>query len=263
VAEPSWLEHDGARLACQHQPGSGANTSPGVLLCGGFRSNMQGGKALALADFCARRGLQFTRFDYRGHGQSSGRFDDATLSEWIGDAQAVLRQMTHGPQVVIGSSMGAWIATHLALREAERVCALMTLAAAPDFSEDVLLPSLDDTAKAALAKDGLWLRPSRYDSESPDPISQRFLDDARQHLLLRGPIGLDLPVRMIHGQQDPDIPWRTSLRLAEQITGDDVQITLIKDAGHRLSRDSDIALILDRLEGLLSELQTQFGDKLP
>ena len=222
---------------------------PGVVFCGGFRSDMTGGKAVHLEAACRARGQAFLRFDYSGHGQSGGRFEDGTIGRWLGDALAVIDRLTEGPQILIGSSMGGWIAALAALARPDRVAGLIGIAAAPDFTESLIWDRLSQSQRETLRRDGVLLRPSPYDG-GPDPITLRLVEDGRDHLLLGAPVAIGVPVRLIHGMADSDVPWRQSLRLAERIAGPDVRLVLVKDGGHRLSRPQDLALISDELQRL-------------
>ncbi len=233
---------DGATLAYVRSPAAPGDRRPGVVFCGGFVSDMSGTKATYLEAFCRRRKQACVRFDYFGHGVSSGRFEDGTIGRWAEDAIAVLDAATEGPQVLVGSSMGGWIAVLAAMARPDRIAGLVGVAAAADFTEDLIRDGLGDAARAALARDGVWYRPSDYD-EQPQAITQRLLDEGRDRLVLRAPVPIACPVRLLHGIDDPDVPWQQSLRLAEAITGGDVRLTLVKNAGHRLSRDQDLALI--------------------
>jgi len=236
----------GRRIACRRQPGR----TPGVIFCGGFQSDMSGGKAVALAAHCAAQGRQFTRFDYSGHGLSAGAFEDGCIGDWAADALAVL-DASDGPQLLVGSSMGAWIALLLLRRRPQRIAGLLGIAAAPDFTEDGLRAGMDAAACAELERHGRWLRHNDYGDE-PCPITAQLLDEARQHLQLRAAIPCAVPVRLIHGMRDADVPWQTSRRLLQCLRGEDVQLRLIKDGGHRLSRAADLAAIRAELEGLLA-----------
>lgn len=253
---------DGASIAFRRMPATapaGTGRLPGVMFCGGFRSDMTGSKALALEDRCRRAGQAFIRFDYTGHGQSSGHFQDGTIGDWLRDALAVLDQATEGPQILVGSSMGGWIAALAALARPERVAGLVGVAAAADFTEDLIWDRLSDDQRLQILQDGLLLRPSAY-VEEPDPISRRLIEEARDHLLLGDPVAITAPVRLIHGMADQDVPWRQSLRLAERIIGPDVRLVLVKDGGHRLSRPEDLALIaseIDRLSGCIADGQAR------
>ncbi len=215
---------------------------PGVMFCGGFVSDMTGTKAVWLEELCRSRGQAYVRFDYLGHGVSSGRFTDGTIGRWAEDAAAVLDAATEGPQIVVGSSMGGWIAVLLALARPERIAGLVGVAAAPDFTEELIRPALGPEALAALAREGVCAIPTVYGDE-PYRITRRLLDDGRERRVLTGPVAIGRPVRLIHGMADAEVPWRQSLRLAEAITGGDVRLLLVKDGEHRLSRPSDLALI--------------------
>ena len=227
-----------------------AGKSPGVVFMGGFMSDMTGSKAMALEAFCRTRGQAFLRFDYRGHGASSGRFEDGTIGLWSADAQTALDQLSEGPQVIVGSSMGGWIALLTALKRPERVAGLVGIAAAADFTEDLLWTAFTSEQKAEILRAGVLRLPSQY-SESPYGITLKLIEDGRNHLLLRQAIPLICPVRLLHGQQDPDVPWQHSLKIAEKIAGGDVRVILVKDGDHRLSREQDIALLCRTVEELL------------
>lgn len=246
------LTRGDATIAYRHTPARDPGSRPGVLFCGGFMSDMTGTKALALEAWASARGLACTCFDYQGHGASSGRFEDGTLGLWADDALAVLDQVTRGPQILVGSSMGGWIALLAALRRPARVAALVGVAPAPDFTEDLIWDALDAAARATLLRDGAWYRPSQY-FDDPKPVTLALIEEGRRHLLLRGPIRFDGPVRLLHGMADADVPWQTSLRLAEALTTADVRVTLVKDGDHRLSRDEDIALLCRTVEELAGE----------
>jgi pimeloyl-ACP methyl ester carboxylesterase len=248
VAErrPSRLQlEEGASLAFHHTPGRG----PGVLFCGGFTSDMGGTKAVALEAHCAATGRAFTRFDYRGHGASSGRFEDGTIGLWASDALAIVDRVTEGPLIVVGSSMGGWIALLVALARPERMAGLLGIAAAPDFTEDLLLAQATAEQRRQLAAQGYWMQPSAY-GEAAYPVTARLLDDGRHHLVLRGPIALACPAHLLHGQRDADVPWQTSLRLAERLDAVDVTIELIKAGDHRLSTPRDLARLTAALDHL-------------
>lgn len=224
--------------------------SPGVLFCGGFKSDMTGTKATALDQFCRREGRAFTRFDYSGHGASEGRFVDGTIGEWLGDALAIFDQVTQGPQIVVGSSMGGWIAALLTLARPDRVAGLVTLAAAPDFTSRLIEARLTDEDRAALERDGHIVDPSDYDPEGYE-ITRGLIEEGRQHLILgRGPLAIRCPLRMIHGDHDTDVPWALSAELLDAVMADDASLTLVKGADHRLSSPADIA----RMEAAIAEL---------
>ncbi|PWC32585.1 alpha/beta hydrolase [Azospirillum sp. TSO35-2] len=255
------LTRGAATIAYHHTPAAASGqgsapdsaAAPGILFLGGFMSDMTGGKAIALERWAVGRGLAFTRFDYQGHGASSGRFADGTIGLWADDALAVLDQVTRGPQILVGSSMGGWMMLLAATRRPERVAGLVGIAPAPDFTEDLMWDVFDADVRRRITEDGVWNRPSDYGPE-PQPITRALIEDGRNHLLLRGPIGFAGPVRLLHGQRDPDVPWQLSLRIAEALTTDDVHVTLVKDGDHRLSRPQDIALLCRTVGALVDQI---------
>jgi len=251
IATPNLLTRDdGATIAYHFTPGK----APGVVFLTGFKSDMTGGKALAVEALCKRLGRACLRFDYYGHGQSSGAFEDGTIGRWAADAVAALDALTEGPQVLVGSSMGGWVMLLCALARPERIAGLVGIAAAPDFTEDLIPAALSDDQKAALARDGEVEIPNCYDDE-PYRIRQRLLDEGRDNLLLRGPIALDVPVRLIHGMRDEDVPWETGLKIVDCLASDDVEVTYVKAGDHRLSEEHDIK----RLERTLTTLLEDIG----
>lgn len=215
---------------------------PGVIFCSGFMSDMTGNKAVALENICRELGHAYVRFDYQGRGQSSGKFADGTIGSWLADTLAILDQVTTGPQILIGSSMGGWIGLLAALARSERVKALIGIAAAPDFTEDLIWDKSSDAQKQELIDKGVVYEASDYGDE-PYIITKQLIEEGRQHLLLRDTIALQMPVRLLHGMQDNDVPWQRSVLLAEQLSSNDVQLTLIKDGDHRLARDQDLAML--------------------
>ncbi|HVZ01856.1 MAG TPA: alpha/beta fold hydrolase [Dongiaceae bacterium] len=222
---------------------------PTVVFLGGFKSDMTGSKATALDGFCNARGLAFLRFDYSGHGASGGDFLDGTISRWTADALAVIDKLTAGPLILAGSSMGGWIMLLAALQRRERVRGLVGVAAAPDFTEALIWRALSGGDQHRLMAQGRLEQPSEYSAE-PYVITRALIEDGRRHLLLQDAIDLDMPVRLLHGMADPDVPWRHSLRLAEKLASRDVRVTLIKDGDHRLSRPQDLALLCDAVAEL-------------
>jgi hypothetical protein len=235
---------DGARLAWRRVAGA----TPTVVWLGGFKSDMAGTKAQALADWARQSGRGYLRFDYFGHGESSGDFAAGTITRWREDALAVLDELTpRGRLVLVGSSMGGWIACLAALARPERVQALVLVAPAPDFTEKLMAPEIPPEGRAALAADGVWLRPSEYGD--PYPITRALLEDGARWSILGGePIPLDAPVRILQGGEDPDVPWRHALELAQTLKGPDVVFSLIKDGDHRLSRPQDLARLVAAVE---------------
>lgn len=234
-------------LAYRQQRGQG----PGVIFLGGFHSDMTGSKAEYLAALCAARGRAFLRFDYSGHGASGGRFEEGSIGQWAADAERVLLELTEGPQILVGSSMGGWIALLLARRHPARLAGLIGIAAAPDFTEDLMWAQFPPAIRAQIERDGFWQRPSEYGGAYP--ITRHLIEDGRRHLVLRDPLAIAAPVRLLHGQADPDVPWELSLRVAAHITGGDVEVTLVKEGDHRLSKPAELALLGRTLGALLSE----------
>ena len=236
----------GRRLAHHHVPGG----FPGVLFCGGYTSDMTGTKALALEAFCREQGRAFVRFDYAGHGASSGDFADGTIGGWTDDALAIVDRVSEGPLLVVGSSMGGWIMLLVALARPERVAGLIGVAAAPDFTEDLLLARATAGQRRALAEQGYWMQASAYGPAYP--VTRRFIEEARAHLVLRGPIPITCPVHLLHGQRDPDVPWQTALRLAERLQAENVTVELVKAGDHRLSTERDLARITAAIQRVVA-----------
>ena len=212
-------------------------------------SDMTGTKAMALESWAKNAGRAFLRFDYQGHGASSGRFEEGTIGLWAEDAIAALDALTDGPQILVGSSMGGWIMLLTALARPERVAALVGIAAAPDFTEDLMWPAFDEETRATLQREGVIHQPSDYDDE-PYTITLKLIEEARQHLLLRSPIPIPCPVRLIQGMADADVPWQTALRLAEALETSDVEVQLVKAGDHRLSTPEDLARLTATVESL-------------
>ncbi len=215
---------------------------PGVIYCNGFMSDMSGTKATYIEQRCREQGRAFVHFDYRGHGLSNSNLQDGNISLWLADALAVLDQLTTGEHIIIGSSMGAWIALLVARARPERIQKIITIAAAPDFTENLIWAQLSIEQQQQLLNNETLYFPSHYGVE-PYAITRQFIEDGRKNLLLNAPIDIHCPVHLFHGMQDADVPWQTSLRLAENLQTSDVKITLIKDGDHRLAREADIALL--------------------
>ena len=231
-----------------------AGRKPGLMFCGGFMSDMTGTKATALEAYARRRGQAFVRFDYQGHGASSGAFEGGTIGRWADDAIAVLDEVAEGQQILIGSSMGGWIMLLAALARPERVAGLIGIAAAPDFTEDLMWDRYGPEIRETLQRDGLYREPSEY-SEEPYTITMTLIEEGRQRLLLRGPVPIACPVRLIHGSADEAVPYQTSLRLMERLESRDVEVVLVKDGDHRLSEPAD----LTRLDGAVDALLHSLG----
>ncbi len=227
---------------------------PGVIWFGGFRSDMQSTKALALDAWAEREGRGFVRFDYSGHGQSGGRFEDGTIGSWAADALAAFRTLTLGPQIVVGSSMGGWIALLVArelarVGETERLAGMVLIAPAVDFTEALMWREFTPEIRATVERDGQWLRHSEY-ADEPYPITRRLIEEGREHLLLDTEIRTYCPVHILQGMADPDVPWQHAMLLVEHLTADPVSVTLVKGGDHRLSRDEDLARLISAVEQL-------------
>jgi pimeloyl-ACP methyl ester carboxylesterase len=245
--EPCILtREDGATIAYHRHAGK----SPGVVFLGGFMSDMTGTKARRLDQFCRARGQAFLRFDYFAHGASSGDFAAATVGRWREDALAVLDQLTEGPQLLVGSSIGGWIMLLAALARPRRIAALVGIAAAPDATESLMWARFSPEIRERILREGSARLPSAYDPTGY-LFTRSLIEDGRRHLLMGGPIAIDCPVRLLHGMRDPDVPWQWSLALAEKLASPDVQVTLVKDGDHRLSTESDLALLERTIAALL------------
>ncbi|WP_210527103.1 alpha/beta hydrolase [Rubellimicrobium arenae] len=226
----------GRTLAMMRQAGQG----PHVVFLGGFRSDMTGTKAAWLADWAQAQGRAFIRFDYSGHGQSEGAFEDGAIGQWLEDAEAVL-DLAPGPVTLVGSSMGGWISLLIARRSPERVAGLVTIAAAPDFTEDSYWANAPDFLQEQLLNEGIIHLPSEYGA--PYPITRKLIEDGRDHLVLRSPLHLPMPTRMLQGSADEDVSMATAQRLFDHATGPDIRLTLVKDADHRFSSPRCLKLI--------------------
>jgi len=237
-----FLEHDGARLAWRAVAGGG----PTVVWLGGFKSDMAGTKAQALADWALARGRGYVRFDYFGHGESSGDFERGTVTRWRSDALAVIDALTDGPLVLVGSSMGGWLSCLAALARPGRIAGMVLIAPAADFTERLIWAELEPHARAAIEREGVWARPSDYGD--PYPITRGLIEDGRRWSILGGPVAITAPVRVLQGGADPDVPWRHALELAGVIEAQDLVFTLIRDGDHRLSRAQDIARLIAAVE---------------
>ncbi|MGY3441514.1 MULTISPECIES: alpha/beta hydrolase [unclassified Bradyrhizobium] len=228
-------------------PGS-TNGAPGLFWLGGFKSDMSGTKAIALDAWAAEHGRSSVRFDYSGHGESGGEFVDGTIGRWLEESLAVFSQFCRGPQVVIGSSMGGWmallLAREIARRGKEKLAGLVLIAPAPDFTEELMWKGFSPEIRAEIETKGMWLRPSEYGDGSPYPITRNLIAEGRNHLLLGSQIDVGCPVRILQGALDPDVPWKHAFALVHRLPAEDVVLTMIQDGDHRLSRPQDIARII-------------------
>jgi pimeloyl-ACP methyl ester carboxylesterase len=244
-----FAEIEGRRIAFRHTPGSGAGSEPAIVFLPGYMSDMSGSKATALFDHCAASGRECLLLDYSGCGMSDGAFADGTLTRWRDEVLALIETRIAGPVVLVGSSMGGWLMLLVGLALADRLAGLVGIAAAPDFSDW----GYDAARKARLAAGETVLEDNPYGPE-PTPTHARFWRDAQELRLLGGNIGIDCPVRLLHGQDDADVPPEISLRLAAALRATDVQVTLVKHGDHRLSRDGDIALLLRTVDSLATDI---------
>lgn len=252
------LTRGAATIAYHHTPASGSGRGkPGVIFLGGLRSDMTGTKATALESWAVAQGLAFTRFDYQGHGISSGRYEDGCVSVWAADAIAVLDQVTSGPQVLVGSSMGGWAMLLTARERLDRVVGMIGVAAAPDFTENLMWPSFDEATRQKLLSDGVIYQPSDYGD--PEPITLRLIEDGREHRVLTGPYQFNGPVRLLHGIEDTVVPWQTTTAIAETVTSADLRIILVKGGDHRLSTPPDIVLLCRTVEEVVEATANQPG----
>lgn len=242
---PDFLTLPDRRLAYQRLLGK--KTAPSVIFLGGYASDMTGTKASFLAERCLAAKYNFLRFDYSGHGQSSGDFKEGTIKSWFDDTCAVFDHLTEGPQIVVGSSMGGWLGLLLAREKPGRLKSFIGIAAAPDFTEDLMWLKLTPQQRERLERDGVM-----YDESAPSdhqsPITLKLIEDARQYLLLRSVIHLDCPVRLLQGLHDMEVPWQHTLRIIENVSTDDARAVFIKDGDHRLSRLPDLKLLWQTIE---------------
>lgn len=236
----------GPSIAYARRPGAdgaaGTPARPGIVFMGGFMSDMTGVKAMWLESFAAEHGCPYLRFDYSGHGASEGRFEDGTISAWLADTLEVLERLTEGPQILVGSSMGGWLALLAARARPDRVAGIVGVAAAPDFTEELVASELTEEQRETLMRDGVVHIDTPY-GDKPYAFTLALIEDGRNHLLLNAPIGVTCPVRLVQGYDDDDVPWEMALAIMARIGHDDCAATLIKDGDHRLSRPQDLAKI--------------------
>jgi pimeloyl-ACP methyl ester carboxylesterase len=246
----AWLASEGPQqIAFQALAGSG----PTVVWLGGFKSDMTGAKASRLAAWAAKRGQAYVRFDYRGHGRSGGDFEQLGIGDWRADALAVITALTNGPAVLVGSSMGGWMALLAALAQPKRIAGLVLIAPAPDFTQRLIWDGFSPDIRQAIETTGRYERPSSY-GDGPYVITRGLIESGARHALLHAPIPIQAPVRILHGMADADVPWRLSLELAERIESPDVRLTFIKAGDHRLSTEADLTRLERELEALLADL---------
>jgi alpha-beta hydrolase superfamily lysophospholipase len=246
----------GPAIAYRRMAATGEAGLAGVVWLGGFNSTMDGAKATSLEAWARARGRACLRFDYSGHGLSGGALEDGTISRWLAEARQAFDTLTAGPQILVGSSMGGWIALLLARAhmaqaggDGARIAGLVLIAPAADMTERLIWGDAGADVRRAIEEDGVWLRPSAY-GDGPYPITQALIEDGRQHMILGERLATHCPVRILHGLDDPDVPWRHSLALVDCLEGEDVTVTFVKGGDHRLSTDRDLA----RLEAVLDEV---------
>ena len=237
---------DGGTIAYRQIDGK----PPCVIFLSGFMSDMNGTKAVELERHCRSVGQAFLRFDYRGHGESSGDFEDATISDWLSDALAVIDTCTCGPLILVGSSMGGWIMLLAALARPERIAGLIGIAAAPDFTRDLMWGQFSEETRQILESEGVYYEQSEYGGQ-PRTVTMKLIVDGQKHLLLDQPIELHCPMRLLHGMKDCSVPWITASQIANRMLSEDVSILLLKDGDHRLSRDQDIVCLKLMLDEIL------------
>lgn len=247
---PQYLETVyGAKIAYHKHEGKG----PGVVFLGGFMSDMEGSKALALEAYCKRVGRAFVRFDYQGHGQSSGKFAEGTIGIWARDAMTVLDTLTEGPQILVGSSMGGWISMLVSRARSGRVKGFVGIAAAPDFTVRMWNEDFGDAEREEILTKGAFMRPCDYGDE-PYTITKALIEDGWNNRVIAGPLKMDMPVRLIQGTEDADVPWQTAQMIADKLTSDDVEIILVPGGDHRLSSDQDLKRLIRIVDGLAAEI---------
>ncbi len=217
-----------------------------LIFCGGFRSDMEGSKAIFLEEFCGDNGYGFVRFDYFGHGQSGGAFTDGSISMWLSDTLDIIDKLTTGKILIVGSSMGGWLMLLAALQRVERIHALIGIAAAPDFTDKLMWPAFSDSQKQTLLQEGVLHLPSEYGDDLP--ITKKLIDDGKTQCLMDAPIPLHCPIHLLQGMEDEDVPWNTALQLSDRLESTIITTHLIKDGDHRLSRPQDLALLAECIQ---------------
>lgn len=250
MTDASFLNTETGRRIAYHQS---AGSGPGVVFLGGFKSDMDGTKAIHLEAWAKAQGRAFLRMDYSGHGQSSGDFLDGSIGDWASDAMQTIAALTDGPQIIVGSSMGGWIALLVARAMPERVAGLVGIAAAPDFTEDSMWGSFSADQRQTLLDQGRLELPSDY-SDEPYIITRRLIEDGRAQLVLRDPLPLPFPVRLLHGTADTDVAMSVPLALLDHASGDDIRLTFVKGADHRFSEPDQLALIETAVADILDRI---------
>tara|TARA_R110002124_G_scaffold84888_2_gene220690 strand:+ start:6217 stop:7005 length:789 start_codon:yes stop_codon:yes gene_type:complete len=248
MALQKFSPRDGVEIA-YHKTAATDDTLPGVVFCGGFMSDMTGSKAVFLEEFCKKRGQAFLRFDYTGHGSSSGKFTDGTIGSWTQDALDAIDNLTEGPQILIGSSMGGWVSMLVTLARPERIAGLIGIAAAPDFTEEIYYGTLTDDQKRELDEKGIIHIPSDYGE--PYPVTEGLVKEARRHLLLGGDlVDIRCPIRLLHGKEDTVVPWGKSLRISKVVASKDVEVRFLDSGDHSLSCEEGLKMLGDAVAEL-------------
>ncbi|MCX7302733.1 MAG: alpha/beta hydrolase [Hyphomicrobiales bacterium] len=254
LSNPAFFDHQGAAIAYRRLDGR----TPGLVWLGGYRSDMLGTKAQTLSAWAAANGRAFLRFDYSGHGESGGVFAEGTISKWLSESLAAFRALTSGPQVLVGSSMGAWIALRLvqelrkAAGEGSRIAGLVLLAPAPDFTAELIEPALTKKQRRDLTEKGYFEEKSDYSPE-PNIYTRALIDDGRLNRVMTGPIDTHCPVHILQGLADPDVPHEHALKLVSLLPADDMTLSLIPGGDHRLSRPKDLDLLVRAVEGVIAQ----------
>lgn len=243
--ETGTIDGPNGRIAFRRIAGDG----PTVVWLGGFKSDMTGTKAEALAGWATASRRAYLRFDYSGHGASDGSFEDGTISAWLADALTAIDRLTDGPVILVGSSMGGWIAALAALQRPLRLAGLVFIAPAPDFTEELIWAEMSDAERERVISKGRLIEISPY-SDEPTIITRALIEDGRRHLILGGTIAIACPVRILQGMADPDVPWRHALKFAERLSTDDLELALIKAGDHRLSKPNEIAKIIEAIASI-------------
>jgi len=256
IRTPGFITTKSDHRLAYHQLDGQTSHYPGIIFLGGFMSDMNGTKATFFEEFCRQQGFGYVRFDYTGHGQSSGKFEEGTISAWTEDTLAVLDEITQGPQILVGSSMGGWVMVLAALQRKARIAGLMGIAAAPDFVQPLILDKLSHQHQKEIETKGVCYIPVVADEE-PFPISLKFIQDGKQQIVLNKSIDLQCPIRLVHGLEDSEVPWEFSQKLLERSTSNDVTLTLVKNGDHRLSKPHELAILADTLKALVSSLQLE------
>ncbi len=244
MATKTLIRNNNETLVYQTVEGRSDEEKPGVVFLGGSQSNMNASKATAVSLFCQQDGRACTRFDYYGHGKSSGRYEEGTIGHWLDDTLAIIDKVTTGPLILVGSSLGGWLMMLAALHRPERIVRLVGISAAPDFTEELMWNELSAQQKQQLEADGVLYLPNPYCDNTPYIIAQKLIEEAREHLLLQNPIDIHCPVHLLQGMQDNEVPTNYPIRIANLLASENVTITTVKNAGHSFSQPEQLDLIM-------------------